>query len=295
MPTTLPVTFVAASLPSNWKGTPQEFLSAIADRLSLEAEDELSFFVVGSVAPTSDVGPWLKDDQTWWVWDEDTGAYIPEILDSLSLRYIVSVSEPDPADYTFWIKVTGYGVPQGVFTYAEGAWVDVYEFRFADYSTTTEMNAAIDAAVDAALLFYPSVASATTQTIVVDGNFHKVSFPTELADPESCYDTTLYRYTAPVDGVYEISANIQADNDGGTASGMEMTMNIYKNGAPSSIVGGAAVGSPPGARWYPDASGGLPLSAGDYVEVHLSANDGVLSGSLDLSNGQFFVKLVQAT
>jgi len=77
---TLPVTFRASPLPSDFRGTPQAFMDAIVARLSLETQSQLNLFVAGNVAPTSDMGPWLKDNNTWYVWDAGSGAYVPQTI-----------------------------------------------------------------------------------------------------------------------------------------------------------------------------------------------------------------------
>lgn len=83
MADTLPVTFRSAPLPSTWRGTPRELQDAITARLTIETQTELALFVTGSVAPVTNVGPWLKDGVTWYVWDDGSGSYIPEILPQL--------------------------------------------------------------------------------------------------------------------------------------------------------------------------------------------------------------------
>jgi hypothetical protein len=74
-----PVRFIVTmgALPEGFCGTPQELAQAIADRLIIQANPFNSSFATGSVAPTSNIGPWLKDCEEWYVWDDATGQYIP--------------------------------------------------------------------------------------------------------------------------------------------------------------------------------------------------------------------------
>lgn len=74
-----PVRFIVSmgALPEGFCGTPQELAQAIADRLIIQADPFSSSFATGSVAPTSNVGPWLKDCETWYTWDDATGGYVP--------------------------------------------------------------------------------------------------------------------------------------------------------------------------------------------------------------------------
>lgn len=74
-PTTFNVS--VGALPEGFCGTPQQLAQAIADRLIIQVQQNLSSFVTGSIAPTSNVGPWLKDCTDWYIFDDATGGYIP--------------------------------------------------------------------------------------------------------------------------------------------------------------------------------------------------------------------------
>lgn len=78
MANSLPIQIVMASLPPSVVWSPQQLGDAIAERLSLVTAQTFALFVTGSTAPLSNVGPWLKDGLTWYVWDANTGTYIPE-------------------------------------------------------------------------------------------------------------------------------------------------------------------------------------------------------------------------
>lgn len=81
MASPLPVSFRASPLPSDFKGTPQQMLDAYTARLSLETQEALTLYVTGSVEPGTNQGPWLKDGTTWYVWDDGTGAYVPQTIE----------------------------------------------------------------------------------------------------------------------------------------------------------------------------------------------------------------------
>ncbi len=74
----------AAALPKNFRGTPQELFEAMLDRIEI-VSDALSF-VIQDVAPTENVGPWLKEGKKWYVWSTESnpaGEYVPlDISDS---------------------------------------------------------------------------------------------------------------------------------------------------------------------------------------------------------------------
>lgn len=293
----LPVTFRSSPLPANFKGTPQQFLDAIVARLAIESQTDLSFFTTGSVAPTSDSGPWLKNGTTWYVWDVVTGSYVPEVIEFSSLRYVASMAAPDQAKYTFWIELNGAGKAQSVKYFSGGSWKDIYEDKFATYSTTTAMNSAIAAAV-AAQASKPSPACArmsVSQSVLVDTTAYKIEYDTIVFDPSGSYNAVSFRYVAPNSGYYLITADAQVDNDTATPSGMEITFIAAKNGiAQSTCISGVSVASPPGDRWYPRLSGMMQLTAGDYVEIFMSLNDGVNTGAVDVANADWSIHMVQA-
>lgn len=305
MSTTVPVTIRASALPSNWQGTPQQFLEAIAARLTLESTDDVSFFRTGSQLPTSDEGPFLLNGLTWYAWDVSTGAYIPQPLDFRSLRYIAQTSAPDPNLYTLWIVTDGSGAGIDLRYYVgapTSAWVSLFDAKLASYATTAAMTSAIAAAVagiEDDSRRYPAIATLTSnQTVPVNGLFVKLTMGTEVADPNSTYNAALSRYEVPVNGIYRISFSLQVDNDTGTASGMELGTVVFSGGAFNTGVGaGTSVASPPGARWFPSGSGLASLSAGSYIELFIRANDGVNSGNITVagSNSSWSIELVQAT
>lgn len=81
---TIPVVFKSAPLPFNWNGTVQELADAIVARLYLESSDSFILPSSGTVLPTSDVGPFLLNGTTWYVWDVGTGVYVPVSIPQLT-------------------------------------------------------------------------------------------------------------------------------------------------------------------------------------------------------------------
>lgn len=62
----------------------QELAQAIADRLIVTPNQQFSTFVTGSTAPPSNQGPWFKDCEEWFVFDDATGTYVPMTFSSVS-------------------------------------------------------------------------------------------------------------------------------------------------------------------------------------------------------------------
>lgn len=141
---------------------------------------------------------------------------------------------------------------------------------------------------------YPAGATNSGQSLTVDGASHIVEFDTEVFDPNAIYDPATFRYTAPTDGIYQVTANVQVDNVNASLTLTEFSMKVVKNGATTLVANGTNTPNPAGARWYPTVSGLIQLAAGDTVEVDLSATDGIGSHTVTLSNGNLSINRIRA-
>ncbi len=271
-------------------------MDAIVARLAIESQDSLSFFVTGSVAPTSDVGPWLKNGVTWYVWDVATGAYVPEVLEDLSVRYIASASAPDPAQFTFWIELNGSGKAIAIKYYYSGAWADIYDDRFSLYSTTAQTTAAISAAN---IRSVSGVNLVGDQTILANGGaLFKIEFDTAFINPTSAFDTTNSRYVSPVAGYYQVSFNLQIDNVDCDVTQSTFFAKFVPNGNTTDILLPfciSTIPSPSGDRWGLNASGLVLLPLGQYVELWIGCDDGGTTHHFKVAHqSHAFFNLVQA-
>jgi hypothetical protein len=99
---------VAAQLPPDFRGNPQEFFEALVERMEIQSPQGTSFFVVGDSEPSSNVGPWLKGGTQWWVFDINQGQYVPlDISASLNLFVVgpnTPAVPPQPNDPTLWLR-----------------------------------------------------------------------------------------------------------------------------------------------------------------------------------------------
>ena len=291
----IPLTFRLSPLPAQ-NFTPQQFADALVARLTAESTNTISFFAAGSVAPTSNVGPFLKDNTTWYVWSDPLGQYVPQTLDPESKGYIDQQSPgPDHTVYIFWIELDGAGKAQSIQYYSGGAWKDVYEDKFALYPTTVDMNTAIAAAVGSANS-YPAAANegGLMQIVPVDGAGHKMNLTNAYINGDGKYNTGISRYTAPINGVYRVSLFSKVSNSTGNAAGMEVKVAVYKNGI-LSVEQGTSVASPPNSRWWPGFSSLVQLNATDSIEAYMTASDGVGTGNVHADATTFTIELIKAT
>ena len=112
-------TITAAPLPTNFKGTPQQWIDALLDRLEVSFEG--NSFVIGDIEPEGNEGPWLKNGTQWWVWNDATSQYVPldvsaSITDQIFVGDIAN-GAPDPNTFQIWLQLNGTTV-NGLFYYA---------------------------------------------------------------------------------------------------------------------------------------------------------------------------------
>lgn len=118
-----------------------------------------------------------------------------------------------------------------------------------------------------------------SQTVDIDAAAHKLLFASEVFDPSSAYDAANSRYVAPATGYYQVFSELQLDNAGGTSAAMRIEMHVFVNGSAAQTFG-MSIASPPNDQWFPQLSALVTANAGQFIEIYLSANDGVNSGDL---------------
>src|SRR6267378_1609416 len=95
-------------LPATFRGTPDDLFVAMLQRMKIVSPTGTSFFVVGDVEPTSNLGPWLKGGTQWFVWDGSLKKYVPlDISSSETKWFFIGASTPTTQDPPVWLKTTG--------------------------------------------------------------------------------------------------------------------------------------------------------------------------------------------
>lgn len=274
----LPVTFSASPLTPGKSYTPQQLADAIVSRLSLDSQTELSFFVTGSTAPTSNVGPWLKDGTTWYVWDSTTGAYIPMLAENETLRYVASITAPDQDVYTLWIQLNSVAIVNGAITSPPGtqaiglaywnapttSWRSVYDSTFIALGTQ----------IDVAVTLYPFRGDgAANVDSVFAGPGPETKEPsfnlTETFDPSGVFGSSTF--TAPVGGYFRFEGKIAFECSSGTPTDNQVLFGFKKNGSalPNDLVTLPITNGALDVRNYATSSL-LFLNFGDQVELYVA-------------------------
>lgn len=121
-----------AQLPATFKGSPQDLATEMVKRMKILSPNGTNFIFIGDVAPTSNVGPWLKDGTQWWVWDDQTNQYVPlDLSASITAPFVIQNSTPAGSTTTpLWLKTTqdatdtnpSHGDPIGWFLWDGTVW-----------------------------------------------------------------------------------------------------------------------------------------------------------------------------
>lgn len=120
-----------AQLPATLEGTPSQLGAEMVRRMQIVSPSGTNFIYVGDVEPTSNVGPWLKDGNKWYVWDDDVKRYVPQDLtDSATIWFHIGASTPTTSTPPVWLRTTldypanpSYGNPIGWYVFNGTAWV----------------------------------------------------------------------------------------------------------------------------------------------------------------------------
>lgn len=76
--TALNLNVSVANLPEGFcPANMQELANAIGARLIISPNTSFNTFAIGSTSPASNQGPWYKDCNQWFVYDDATGTYLP--------------------------------------------------------------------------------------------------------------------------------------------------------------------------------------------------------------------------
>lgn len=123
---------VVATPPPGFSGTWADFVTFLNNNNQGALDVDWSSFVVGSVEPSSNVGPWLKDGKSWHWWDATYGKYVP-IDARIPSPYTVSITEPAapvadpngilPTPPRLWLQIDASGHIVDWHYWSGSAWV----------------------------------------------------------------------------------------------------------------------------------------------------------------------------
>lgn len=279
MSTIVPITVTASPLPSNFQGTPQQFMDAMVSRLNVvTAVDSVAIVSQGAVAPTSNVGPWLKDGTTWYVWSNTSGSYVPVSAEYQTLKYVASVTAPDWQVYTLWIQLNTVPIVDGATTSPVGTqaiglaywnaptttWINVYDSTFLAYNEQ----------IETAVTLYPFRGDGTANLdTVFAGPGPETKDPvfdlTQTFDPNGVFINS--NFTAPAGGYFHFDYKISVEVTAGTPTANRIVFGLKKGGIalPNDLV---TIPIDDAYLGVQNISGSslVALNPGDQIELYIS-------------------------
>lgn len=101
----------AGSLPEGFcPSSMQELFDAMVARMIVTPNQAFTSFAAGSVEPTSNVGPWLKDCEVWFVFDPSTGSYVPMRDKGFDTMLVFESSSTFVVpDFVFKLRIQAWG------------------------------------------------------------------------------------------------------------------------------------------------------------------------------------------
>lgn len=126
------LTIQMGRLPSTFRGGPQAFADAIVRRMKIVSPTGSNFIFIGDTEPTSNVGPWLKDGNKWYVFDEDLKRYVPlDISDSETRWFQTGKNTPLTSEPPVWLRTDkdatesdpSIGNPIGWYVFNGAGWI----------------------------------------------------------------------------------------------------------------------------------------------------------------------------
>lgn len=92
-------------IPPTFRGSPQVLAVEMVRRMKIVSPSGSNFIFIGDTEPTSDVGPWVKDGNKWYFFDDELKRYLPQdISDSETRWFQTGTNPPSEIDPPVWLK-----------------------------------------------------------------------------------------------------------------------------------------------------------------------------------------------
>ena len=272
MPSPVEFSVSLSPLPSEGSWTPQQLAELIAARLTVAPQDEWNSFQIGGSAPTSNIGPWLKNGREWYVFNSGTGAYVPLTTDGIGLL-AASVAVSKLAAWTepgMLLVSNGSNVPTLLPS------TGTTDGQVATISTVGGKKTVTwaDTFVPAAPGNYFDVRISVPQTIEVGGVTQTVAFDTSVLDPGSQWDGTNFRFGGVSPGqVWCFGVEVQLEAGTGGVTNLEVQLDIRREGSMSNTLGAYKEVASVGGGTVVSTTGMMKMGAGEsWVDVGITIN-----------------------
>ena len=271
-----PVTFDVqlAALPPGFSGTPQDLGTAIADRLLITPSEPWSSFILGGAQPSSNVGPWLKDELEWRVWSDALGAYTYHKQDGRGLiagTVPISALQSTAAPSTALI-FNASGVPAAV--------------AGTNGQVLTAGTDGTPAFASPAGGNYFTVRLTASQTYTTNNTPVQVEFDNVGACQNVVPDTASYRVPVPANSVWFFRVSAQLNHVNGVTPDWEHYINIRPYQDNSLVLGSNSSGAVAAglARSGVASSGIYAFGGAGYVDVTISSSSTITGPQFQVDN-----------
>lgn len=96
-----------AQLPATFIGSPQDMADLMIRRMRIVSPSGTNFIFTGDTEPTSNVGPWLRNGNQWWVFDANLKRYVPiDISASFTPAFWAQSTTPPNSNPPVWLRST---------------------------------------------------------------------------------------------------------------------------------------------------------------------------------------------
>lgn len=264
MPSPVSFTVAFTSIPSNFSGTASQLGQAIADRLMVTPQDAWNSFQNGGSVPVSNLGPWLKNSNEWYVWNSGTGSYEPATQNGSGLTN-ATVTQSKLADFTGagsvlisdgskrpteLLRSSGSSTTQVL---VRGASVPVWADPEIPGKSRFEANLSVD------------------QAINTNGTTVPVAFNTVRHSAVISYDTGNYGPTVANGQVWFFYTALQLEDTAAASTGVQVQLRIH--GPSTSIIGETHNFPTITSRVGVSCSGVIPCVATEAVYVDIAITE----------------------
>lgn len=299
MAKSLNLKFKSHPLPADWSGDVWELQEDLTARLVAESEENIGFFVTGTTAPTSNKGPFLKDGEGWYFWNDVKGEYEPDEAITLLNSQVeensaqISIILSTYADKDYAEAKMEEAISAST-SYTDGQILNLSSvYATNDYVqviASTTLSAAIEGAgdyTDAEVLLEASARAQADGYLsgmyvirVGAGNRVAGMAITAIEDPSGWDTTSEIAFNADVFKIYNGTSNVAPFQVVGGE--VRVTGNLVL--VPSDIDGLGALATEDSVD-YNDVSGTKPPSNADVTLSAINGGLTVTGGGITLSGG----------
>jgi hypothetical protein len=225
MPAPVSFNLSLAPLPINFQGTPQQWATAVVDRLTITPTAPWSSFLNGGSIPSSDNGPVLYggvNGPEWRVWNGSLGAYqVLNVNGNGLIANTVQLGAIATQDANALLGTNSSGAVTVIDPSTNGYLMTMVSGAPAWASPANPPGAA----------FFIGTMSAS-QTLTTNNSSTTIQFNQAGLSQLTTYVPASYGFTIPAGDVWVCSVTLQIENATGTGTNFQASPSVCLNGVP---------------------------------------------------------------